>query len=69
MIVSKKSKLFFIREKLKLEQKHLAKLLGICPSYISTMENNHRKISLKILKRLKEVCKDNNIKFKWDDFL
>lgn len=65
----KKNKLLNIREKLKLDQVQLGNMLGICGSYISIMENNRRKMSLKILKKLKQVCKDNNIKFKWDDFL
>lgn len=58
-----------IRTKLCLEQDELAKLLGISKSAISNYERGIRVPRIKIVRKLRDLAKENNIEFNMDSFI
>jgi DNA-binding transcriptional regulator YiaG len=52
-----------IRRSACMDQKEFAKLLGVTKATISYWENDKVEIAPKNLKKIKEFCEKNNIKF------
>lgn len=57
-----------IRESLVMDQKEFAQVLGISPSTYWHYENGTHKPRTKVLRKIIDICKKNNLKFARDDF-
>jgi transcriptional regulator with XRE-family HTH domain len=58
-----------IRLNLCLEQEQFANILGISKSAIYNYEKGHRTPRLRIIKKLREIAKENGMEFSVEDFL